>query len=120
MPLQRQRTLPRSPPIGRRHIGQACGAPQACSAKSSLELNFAVGGRRPPSRRWPGLIGRTHDPRPLPDRRQDSRLGRNLLRRRFRDGRLRQAGFQDRGRVCGVCIRDATGLQVAAGDKAGG
>ena len=96
------------------------GSASVLGPEQSLELNFAVGGRRPPNRRRSGLIGWTHDPRPLPDRRQDSRLGRGLLRRWFGNGRLRQAGFQDGGRVCGVCIRDAAGLQVTAGDQAGG
>jgi hypothetical protein len=96
------------------------GSASVLGPERPLELNFAVGGRRAPNRRWPGLIGRTHDPRLLPDRRLDSWLGRDLLRRRFGNGWFWQAGFQDRGRVCGLCIRDATGLKVPAGDQLGG
>ena len=92
------------------------GSASMLGPERSLELHFAVGGRRAPDRCRPRLIGRPHDPRPQ----LDARLGRGRLRRRLGYDRFGQAGFQDRRRVGGVGIRDATGLKVTAGDQARG
>ena len=95
------------------------GSASVLGLARSSELDFAVGGRRAPNRCRAGLMGRACDPRPELDRWRGR--GRPRLRFGWRLGpRLGQARFQDRTRICGVCIRDPTRLKVAAGDQARG
>ena len=89
------------------------GSASVLGLARSSELDFAVGGRRAPNRRRPGVMGRAHDPRAGLDR----RCGRDRLRRRLGGPRLGQAGFQDRRRIR---IRHASRLKITSGDQARG